>query len=383
MKVGFSQSELRRFLDVLPPGFTMLPADRVQVRFPGGVAFEDDLGTRRVGAEGWLSRVAGEEHLLTAGLRLERESTFDLSAKSNFDFGSATPLPAYQEVPALAPEARRTVLSLYAQDQWNPAPRVGVTAGLRLDRYTDFGTAFGPRLGGVYRVRPDLVLKAGYGRAVRAPSFVERFYSSPRLTADGGVEPARIHAFDAGAVYRRRDLRVSATLFRMALRDVIAPDGPGLVLGAPARVVNLEGIDTRGLEVEAARSFSGGRGVQLAWTIQSPQDAATGARLPDLPTHLGRISGILPAGEYLLVSPSLSFRTARPRAAGDRRPDAGGYTLVDVVVRGRNFHPRLEVAGSVHNLFGVRYVDPSPWGGLPGDYPRPGRALDLKLKYRF
>jgi iron complex outermembrane receptor protein len=383
VKVVYSQSELARFLDVLPPGFTIVPADRVQVRFPGGVAFQDDLGTRRAGAEGTLSRVAGQDHLLTAGVRLERESTFDLAARSNFDFGSAAPLPAYQELPALVPDASRTVLSLYAQDQWNPTARVGVTAGLRLDRYTDFGTAFGPRLGGVYRARPDLVLKAGYGRAVRVPSFLERFYSSPRLRADDGVEPARIHVFDVGAVYRRRDVRVSGTLFAMKLRDVIAPDGSGLVLGAPARVVNLEGIDSRGLEIEASRTFPGGRSVHLAWTIQSPEDEATGARLADVPTHLGRLSGILPAGEYLLVSPSLSFRSARPRAAGDARADAEGYTLVDVVVRGRNFHPRIEVAGSVHNLFDVRYVDPSPRGGLPGDYPRPGRAVFLKLKYRF
>ena len=65
------------------------------------------------------------------------------------------------------------------------------------------------------------------------------------------------------------------------------------------------------------------------------------------------------------------------------RPDLDGYTLVDVVVRGRNFHPRIELAGSIQNLFDTRYADPSPLGGLPGDYPRPGRAAFVKLKYRF
>ena len=37
------------------------------------------------------------------------------------------------------PEASRTVFSLYAQDAWNPTERIGVTGGLRLDHYTDFG----------------------------------------------------------------------------------------------------------------------------------------------------------------------------------------------------------------------------------------------------
>ena len=147
--------------------------------------------------------------------------------------------------------------------------------------------------------------------------------------------------------------------------------------------MNAEGIDTRGLELEASRTFAGSRTVQFTYGLQSPEDKATGARLPGVPGHLGRIAAILPAGEYLLISPSLTFRSGRPRAAGDPRPDLDGYSLVDVVVRGRNFHPRIEVAGSIQNLFDTRYADPSPLGGLPGDYPRPGRAVFVKLKYRF
>jgi iron complex outermembrane receptor protein len=382
-RVAFSQSELARFLDVLPPGFTLVPASRVQVRFPGGVAFQDDLGTRRVGLEGTLARALDERHTVTGGVRLEHESTFGLEAKSNFDFETATALPAYMSLPALVPDAGRTILSLYGQDAWNPTGRVGVTAGLRLDHYTDFGAAFSPRLAAVFRARPDLNLKASYGRAVRVPSFLELLYPSPRLTANDGLDPARVHAFDLGAVWRRRDLRLSATVYATALRDLIAPVGSGFTIGHPAPIANRDGIDARGLELEASRSFSGNRMVQAWLAFQHPEDARTGERLPDVPSRLFRVTGLLPAGEYLLVSPSLSWHGARPRAEGDPRPDLGGYTLVDLVVRARNFHPRLELAGSLQNLFDVRYADPSPLGGLPDDYPRPGRAVFLKVKYRF
>ena len=37
----------------------------------------------------------------------------------------------------------------------------------------------------------------------------------------------------------------------------------------------------------------------------------------------------------------------------------------------------------VRDLFGTDYFDPAPLGGLPGDYPRPGRSLFIKAKYRF
>ena len=383
VKAAFSQARVERFLDVLPPNFTLVAENGGQVRFPGGVAYQDALGTRRVGVEGTLSRVAGDEHLLTGGVRVEKESSFDLAAKTNIDFQTGIALPAYMEVPTLVPDASRTILSGWVQDAWNPTARIGVTAGLRFDNYTDYGTATSPRFAGVYRARPDLVLKVGYGRAVRTPSFLERFYSSPRYASEAGVDPARLNSVDAGVVYRRRDLRVTATVYVMALRDVIAPDGSGLVLGAPARIVNVEGIDTTGLEIEASHNFPGNRAVQFAYGLQSPEDAATGERLAGVPTHLGRISGTLPAGQYLLISPALSFRSARPRAEGDARPDLDGYTLVDVVVRGRNFHPRLEAVGTIHNLFDTHFHDPSPVGGLPGDYPRPGRAILVKLKYRF
>jgi outer membrane cobalamin receptor len=382
-KVGFSQSELASFLDVLPPGFTLVPADRVQVRFPGGVAYQDSLGTRLVGAEGTLSRVVSDRHTVTGGLRMEHEGTFDVEAKSNFDFATALPLPQFQDLPSHALDQSRSVLSLYGQDAWNPTDRVGVTAGLRLDRYTDFGASLSPRLAAVYRARPDVNFKLAYGRAVRSPSFLERFYSTPRTTANPDLDPARLHSLDAAVIFRRRERRISLTAFVTALRDVIVPSGTGFDLGSRARIVNAEGIDTRGIEIEGSRTFSGSRTVQVAYTLQQPEDKATGLRLADVPTHLGRIAAIVPVGEYLLVSSSLSYRSGRPRAAGDPRADLDGYTLVDLVVRGRNFHPRLEVAGFVHNLFDTRYADPSPRGGLSGDYPRAGRAAFVKLKYRF
>ena len=382
-KAVYSTAKFQRFMDVLPAGYTQIPADRVVVFFPGGVAFQDELATRRVGLEGTLSRVAGDEHLLTGGVRLERESTGDLSVRTNYNFESGTARRAFEQAPGLVPEAARTILSAYVQDAWNPTARLGITGGLRFDDYTDFGTEVSPRLAAVYRARPDLVLKTSYGHAIRTPSFAERFFSLPRYVGEEDVEPARIDAFDAGVVYRRRDLRVSATVYHMALRDVIAPDGTGLVVGSPAHVTNLEGIDTSGLELEASHTFPGSRSVHFSYALQHPEDAATGLRLADVPTHLGRVSGNLPAGEYLIVSPAVTFRGSRPRAAGDARPELEGYTLVDVTVRGRNFHPKIELAGIVQNLFGTRYADPSPVGGLPGDYPRPGRAIFLKLKYRF
>ena len=74
---------------------------------------------------------------------------------------------------------------------------------------------------------------------------------------------------------------------------------------------------------------------------------------------------------------------SRPREIGDGRADLDGYALFDLNFRLQNFHPRIEAAGAVHNLFGTRYSDPALAAGLPGDYPRPGPTVFVKVKYRF
>jgi len=98
---------------------------------------------------------------------------------------------------------------------------------------------------------------------------------------------------------------------------------------------------------------------------------------------LSRLAGNLPAGKYLILSPSLTMRGARPRLLGDVRPETKGYALVDLVARVHNVNPRWELSAVLHDLFGEEYFDPSPLGGLPGDYPRPGRSVFVKAKVRF
>ena len=82
------------------------------------------------------------------------------------------------------------MLSLYAQDAWNPTARLGVTGGLRLDHYTDFGGTRAARAWPACTARAaDLNFKLAYGRAVRAPSFLELFYCSPALPREPGPRP--------------------------------------------------------------------------------------------------------------------------------------------------------------------------------------------------
>jgi iron complex outermembrane receptor protein len=382
---GLNRSESLRFLDILPPGFTLL-ASNGRTIFPGGVAVQETLNSQRLEAQAALERQVRAHHAVTVGAAVERESTYGLEVVTNLDFRNFQPLPRFQPLAGLYPDRTRTVVSLFAQDAWTPGRGVSVVGGLRAEDYTDYGLKVSPRVAATYRLPRDVSLKASWARAFRAPSFQERFYPTPELEVDPDLRRSRVDALDLGALYRRGDLQVTASAYYLAVRDAIGPRPLILPRGtARSRLANIEAVDGRGLELEATRSFTGGASVQLAYALQRPRYRDGALRLDSLPvpTHSLRLAGNLGVGEYVALSPSLTVRGARDRAPGDLRPDVGGYGLLDLVVRGRNFSPRWEVSASFHNLLGEDYFDPAPAGGLVGDYPRPGRSAFLKVRYRF
>jgi iron complex outermembrane receptor protein len=382
-RLNFAESRLTELFDVYPAGFTV-QRDTARILFPSGVLFQESLNSRRLGADVVLDRRLGPQHTVTAGAALERESTFGLTALTNFDFRRQAPLPSFGPAPALVPDAHRTVTSLYAQDAWNPTPRVGVAGGLRLDHYGDAGGSLQPRLSAVYRFPRDFTAKAGYARGARAPSFLELFYSSPAFQANPNLDLVRSDTFDATVLFRRKDLRLSLTAYRTWLHDAIAADLSAFArVGTPPPFFrNFARVDAHGVDFEGSRSFTGNRSVTLVYSRQRAEDGETGRRLAGIPTHLGRLAGTFPAGKYVILSPSLIVRGARPRATGDDRSELGGYALADVAARIHNFHRAIELSAVLHDLFGKDYFDPSPLG-LRGDYPRPGRSIFIKAKYRF
>jgi len=379
----YIEDRLTELADVYPPGFTVVRPSRVV--YPGGVVLRDDLDSRQLGADAVLERTLAARHGLTAGARLVRESTFGLTAVTNFDFARQAPLGSFGSVPALVPDARRVVSSFHLQDAWSATGRLSLTGGLRLDHYGGLGARWQPRLSGVYRWRRGLNFKAGYARGTRAPALRELDYTSPAYLANPLLGFETSDTLDAGAILRRRELRVAFTAYRAWLRNLVVPGSPGIPLAGtvPPVLLNLGEADARGLEIEASRTFARDRSLALAYALQDASTAGLGASPARAPTHLGRLSANFPAGRYLVLSPSLSFRSAAERTPVDLRGEVAGYSVVDLVARSRNLRPSLEISAVVHDLFDHGRFDPSPLGGLPGDYPRPGRSVLLRARWRL
>ncbi|MBI3932739.1 MAG: TonB-dependent receptor [Acidobacteria bacterium] len=379
--VAFTQNEISQLLEVLPPGYER-PTPTGVSRFPSGVFLQTALNTRRVGGEIVFDRGLGERHRITAGASLERESTFELEAKGNLDFRTLTANSGLAPLPGAVSDAHRTAVGLFAQDAWEVTSRVTATAGLRLDDLSDTERAVSPRVALVAGLLRGLMLKVLYGRAFRPPTFTELHFDLPGMTGNPDLDATTADTVEASLGYKGRELRVTGTLFLSWIDDPIGLAGPFDLLRSQ-RVVNLADARTRGFELELRRNFGIDDSIFLSYTRQDAEERASGLALPDVAADLAAIGASFHVGEHLIVSPTARFRGERPRASGDSRPPLPAYGVADVSARTRNLYRGLEISGTVSNLFDRRYHDPSPSWGVPGDYPRPGRAAYVTATYKF
>jgi iron complex outermembrane receptor protein len=380
-RVGFNQNMIGLFLELYPPGFTQ-PVGGSLVPHPDGVLLDSELNTRRFNGSLTWSRQLFPHNELTVGVDLEKESTYGLKASGNFDVVTGAPLAGFEPVPSAIPPSSRSVVGAYFQDAWDVSDHLGLTAGLRFDRYDDFGSTVNPRAGLVWRLPRGLDLKLLYGRAFRAPSFFELFVQLPGISGNPELRPTTVNSFEASLGYRKRNLRVNLNYYANFLRDIVVPESAFLPSGATT-LVNARGLDVQGIELEVKRTFGLDHSFFANYSYQRPRDAATGERVPKVPSHLANLGATRGFGRHVGVTSTVRFRSSRRRTILDIRPPLEARALVDLSVRIRNLFETLEISGTAQNLFDTDYADPAPRNTLPGDYPRAGRSILVKATYKF
>jgi outer membrane receptor protein involved in Fe transport len=378
---AYEQYDARRSLQAFPPGFTQLLGDAGSVSYPSGVFAQEDLSSRRFGVEAAAHKTI-PQHQLRVGMGLGRESSFDSDVKANYDFRSAMPLEQIESIPGGASDRGRGVVSLYAQDVWSRFSKVTLTGALRFDHFGGVGGAVSPRLAAVFRLPKAVNLKVIYGRAFRAPTFAEQYFNLPGYIGNPDLKPMTADTLEANASYAKRRLRLSGGVFQTFLRREIVPVGV-FVPGSSRPIVNGPGRNVRGLELELRQGFGVSSSIFLDYSYQHSDDEATGESSADVPAHIGHVGATLAFAKGLRATPALVFTSRRPRAPGDPRAAVPGRALVDFSLRAPGVYKSLLLSLAVQNMFNKLYFDPSPEGGVPGDYPSPGRRVFVSASYQF
>jgi outer membrane receptor for ferrienterochelin and colicins len=298
-------------------------------------------------AEGQASLVAARGHQVTGGFEWRDEQLFNGG------------LPGGQA------QARHQ--SLYVQDEWALSPQLALTAGLRVDRHSQFGTETSPRIYAVWKLAPQWTLKGGFGHGFKAPTLKQ---ISPDYVEDEGpftyhgnaaVKPERNDALELGLGWETARLGVQVMAFNNRVDDLIVTR-PTTVIGGRQHFIfdNEDSARLRGLEAATSAELGAGFKGSLNYVYLDATDGQ-GQRLEKRARHsaglqLGYAAGPFSAGlrvEHVrgLVLASL--------VAGQPAQVVPAFTVSGLHLQWR-LAERLDLGFAVDNLSDLRLADISP-----------------------
>jgi iron complex outermembrane receptor protein len=256
--------------------------------------------------------------------------------------------------------------------EWRRAfgPRTQLDASLRVDRYTEFGSAWSPAAGIGWWPSSAVRLRASAGRAFRVPTFTERYYQDPANFARPEVGPETAWAGETGAdLFLADGWSLGATLFARQDHDVIDWLRPDATVRW--RTYNIRDVDTLGVELTARKTLAGGSFVQVGYSSLD-LDAAAVTQLSkyvlDYAPHSLAAAAAIPLPGAIRLAPRLEYKR-RTRSTG-----VSDYTVLDLRVSKGFGAYEIHVDGT--NLFDASYQE------VLG-VQMPGAAVSVSLSARL
>ncbi|MES2262232.1 MAG: TonB-dependent receptor [Pseudomonadota bacterium] len=379
--------EIPRPYQLLPPGLKFPTG-----LFPDGMLGAPETWERAIRVNAYADYSGYAEHHLRIGIGHDDLNMYRTRERRNFTYaanGTPIPLPALVDFTDIDPfirPHRRFVDYIYLQDEWQLAKDWNLTAGVRHDRYSDFGGTTNPRLALVWDARFDLTAKLLYGRAFRAPSFNESYgAANPVTLGNPDLKPETNGTLEAAFAWQAHaDAQINLTLYRYAMANIIRLL-PSAAAGTYATYANTGKQVGRGVELEG--SWNAGRDLRLvgnyAW--QRSEDSSTGHDAGYAPRHHLNGRADWHVGSGYTFSQQVNWVAGRRRAAGDLRAPIADYHTLDLTLSTRRGKNQWNFSAAVRNLFNADTREPSvaPGLALPHDLPTAPRALSIQASYKL
>ncbi|MDP3718953.1 MAG: TonB-dependent receptor [Acidobacteriota bacterium] len=327
------------------------------------VMFTDDSTAHAVTGELTARRQAGRMHMVSAGVEVRR----DLQNRQTAHDGSSQYLDV--DVPA-------TKLGLYVQDEMRPASWLLLNAGLRVDRFSDFGTHVTPRAGLVLLPRPQTAVKVLYGRAFRAPNPYERYYYTAQAARGLLLRPEQIRSTEL--VWEESlsaKVRLTMTAFDYDMQRIIeqrATDVEDIFFENAGR------IRGRGIEAEIEARFDNGIVARASHTFARVRDHERDEATSNSPQHMSTVSLQVPLSRVVVA--------VEGQRVGERLDLSGvpvsGFFAPNLTVT-TPASQRIGFSLSVYNALNRSYNDPGAEEHLQASIRQDGRTMQLRLHVRF
>lgn len=280
--------------------------------------------------------------------------------------------------------------SLYAQDIYSYNDALDFSLNVRLDSYELFGSMTSYRLGAVYRLSDNHIVKAIYGRSYRVPSYIESFQAVQEGLKMGNpdLEPESADTYEIAYTYKKSDMVWRTNIYYSILRNVI-----DIMENEPADYVGDYGNNrkrtAKGIETEFTKQFENGSELMCNFSYVRTQFFTPDYYTP-VEFRSPEISETLFKGYYMFpLNDRLSLNTAwyysGPKRSYERLngkvQSYGSTTIIDETAA-FDIDSTSSVTFSVKNLFNEKVVYPSYRAQHEGII-REGRNWLLTYEKRF
>ncbi len=256
-------------------------------------------------------------------------------------------------------------LAFYIQDDWQIGSGLLLSLGIREDNFQAYGTQVNPRIGVVAVLSDRLTIRAGVGRAFRAPSFDELAlpFGNPSL------QPETAWSYDLGFEYTLAPgLAVHLTGYYT--------DATNLITSSPPLFIpqNVGHAIVNGASIELVGRLSEQWFVRANFTNQLARDASSGLDVVYIPRQLANVEVSYQWAPGSAVTAIVSYVGDRFDNAPNTRP-VPGYWLTSLNVTW-GLGEGYSIQAGINNLFDVSYQ-------ASLGFPEPGRTVYVGVTKTF
>jgi len=363
--------------------------------FPNGVIGNPEIFENHFRASLRLNYKGIEHHNLSMGSGYYHGQIDKVTEEKNFGINPDTLLPILPGDPLVdvsdtplvfLTEDERENHYLYFQDVWLIDNDWELTAGLRYDNYSDFGSTTNPRIALVWSTSYKLTTKFLYGEAFRAPSFAQtRAINNPLILGNIDLKPEEIESYEVAFDYRPNyQLTLNTNFFYYDWTDIIQfiPD-----LNGSTRTAQNAGEQTGyGMEFEVNWSATDNLAIISNFSMQKSTDETKDVAASKSPEKQFYLRGDWTLPSDWRVNMQANWVMDRNRMFGDARPEIDDYIVVDISVR-KVLTKSFEVGLTINNAFDEDAREPSPNSApmpfIPNDLPLSGRTILGEIRYSF
>jgi outer membrane receptor protein involved in Fe transport len=351
---------------------------------PNDVLYQADLKTQELKAD-WEISVDN----FIFGLEARRYSTVKADESTNYDYAQLQvkdfPLTYYNGdfgyvvADADLLNATRDIFGIYGQYSYQLFENTNLIAGIRYDKYSDFGSSLNPRVAIVQSIAKNHSLKLSYAEAFRAPTIIE-MRSGVYHGVDGNINLDAEKAKTTELIYTYKNnsgFYASTSLFHNEIDNNIVETV--ILTDTTNRTFVNSGMDIyEGIEFEAFLPLAKNTSFRL-----------NGTKFFTLPQNSIGSTDLL-FGAILNHNITPKWNTSISANYSGKRdyynPDEEPKQIEDYIVG--NFYTSykfddVKVFGQIKNIADTYYESPSIDTMLDAGIPRRGRTFYVGLEYNF